>query len=65
MVFNENLEVRTVEEVYLYEPRIADIKARSVCYPIALLFIIDDAVHLYLTHTNYYKREGGVSYLFN
>lgn len=58
MVYNENLNVRTIEEVNLYEPRIAKVRIRSLCYPIGLLFIIDDLVHLYLTYINYYGREG-------
>lgn len=58
MVYNENLDIHVVEEVDLYEPRISKIKTRHFCYPIALLFIIEDAFHLYLTHINYYGREG-------
>lgn len=58
MGYVDKYNIYTVTEADLYEPYLASIKTRIWCFPIALLFIFEDVVQLYLTRINYYYRPG-------
>ncbi len=59
MVYNEkDYNLHAIKEKELYEPYLSKIKLRTLCYPIALLFILEDAFQIYLTKINYHERPG-------